>query len=456
MRMRIGLPTGGGRLVRNAIALLISNATGAVLGVAFWAAAARLFTPASVGDGVAEIAAMTFLCSLAQLNLGSIFPRFLYPAGAKAAVILRAGYAASAITALLGGISFLRLTGHHSFIQPGFFPAVYFLIAVVLWTVFTIEDAALTGLRATFWVPVENTSFSLAKILLLPVFSILAPVTGVFDSWTVPLIGCILPVNYYLFRKVLPAHIARSGGQVSLPSPRAVGSIVVGEYCGGLALVAQSTAPALLIVDMLGPTQTAYFQTPWLAGTSFDLLLYSIGSSLIVEASADPDNAAAHVRTAVRLALRLLIPGLLILVVAAPLMLRVIGAAYAEHGTRLLQSVALALPFMGINVLYITFARMARRVRRVVAVTVIGSAMTLTLTALLIGPTGITGAGLAFLGGQVIMALILLPSVVRQYRRVDMAPSFAPGAVLLARGATRQGRQVKENDPEEGEARESG
>ena len=31
------------------------------------------------------------------------------------------------------------------------------------------------------------------------------------------------------------------------------------------------------------------------------------------------------------------------------------------------------------------------------------------------------------------MAMILLPSVVRQYRRPDMAPSFAPGAYLVAR-----------------------
>ena len=376
---------------------------------------------------------MTCLCSVAQLNLASIFHRFLYSAGAKAGIVLRAGYASSAGVALLSATAFLTLTGHHDYIPAGTLHAVLFVVAVALWTVFTIEDAALTGLRASFWVPVENTSFALAKLVCLPLFAAITPLTGVFDSWTLPLIGCIVPVNYYIFRRLLPEHLAMAGNRVSLPSPRVVGSIVVGEYLGSLAVVAQYTVPALLIEAQLGATQTAYFQTPWLAGTAFDLLLWYIAAALIVESGADPDNATALVRTAVRFALRLLLPALVILVLTAPLVLRVIGPAYEHHGTRLLQSLALALPFMGVNVLYVTFARMARRVRRIVVVQVLGPLLTLALTDLLLKPAGILGAGLALLGGQAVMAMILLPSVVRQYRRPDMAPSFAPGAYLVAR-----------------------
>jgi O-antigen/teichoic acid export membrane protein len=96
---------------------------------------------------------------------------------------------------------------------------------------------------------------------------------------------------------------------------------------------------------------------------------------------------------------------------------------------------ALALPFMGVNVLYLTFARMARRVRRVVATQVGVAVLVLTLTEVLIGHIGITGAGVAFAAGQAIMASMVFPSVVRQYRRADMVPSFAPGASLVARDA---------------------
>ena len=103
------------------------------------------------------------------------------------------------------------------------------------------------------------------------------------------------------------------------------------------------------------------------------------------------------------------------------------------HGTSLLRCVALALPFMGVNVLYLTFARMARRVRRVVAMQVGLAVLVLALTEVLISHIGIMGAGVAFAAGQAIMASLVFPSVVRQYRRTDMGPSFAPGESLVAR-----------------------
>ena len=423
------------RLVRSTVALLISNAIGALLGIAFWAVAARLFVPRDVGYGVAAIAAMTLLASIAQLNLGMVFPRYLHSAGARAGTMLRVGYAASVAVALVAGMVFLNLTGRHDYLKSGVLPTLLFLGAVVLWVVFTIEDAALIGLRATSLVPVENAGFSVLKIALLPVFVVVAPRSGVFYSWVVPMIVCIIPINYYLFRRVLPSHVRWSSGRSALPSPRTVKSVIAGEYMGGLAFTAIVTIPALLVASSLGAAQTAYFQTPWLAGTSFDFLLYTFAATLLAESSARPTVAVATVRRAVRFAVWLLAPGLVVLVVGAPWFLRILGPAYATHGTRLLQALVLALPFMAINVAYVTYARLARRVRRIVAAQVGLAALILGLTAWLLTPLGITGAGVAFLAGQAAVAVVVAPSVIRQYRSDFMSPSFAPEATLVAKGS---------------------
>jgi hypothetical protein len=431
----------GDRLVRSIAALLTSSVTGALLGLVFWTVAARLYPARSVGEGAAAIAAMTLLASLAQLNLTVLFPRFLYASGARAMWVLLLGYGASTLLAIAAGAIFLTLTGHHPYIGRGELPPLFFVVAVVLWVVFTIEDSALIGLRATFWVPVENTSFSLAKIVLLPVFAAVVPASGVFYSWTLPVIACIIPVNYYLFRKVLRTHIAASGGQGSLPAARVAGAVLGGENLGSLAFIALTTLPALLIVGKLGAVQTAYFQTPWLIGISFDFLLFGIATSLLVETSARPSVAPTLVRRAVRLGCLLLIPGALALLIGAPLILSVLGTGYAANGTSLLRWLALALPFMGVNTLYLTFARMGRRVRRIVAVQVALAMIILTLTELLIGHIGITGAGVAFAAGQALVACIVLPSVVRQYRRAEMTPGFAPHGSLVVH-ETAQAREV--------------
>lgn len=429
----------GDRLVRNTFSLLIANGSSVVLGVAFWAFAARLYSTNFVGDGAAEVNAMTLLSSFALLNLGTLFPRFLFAAGSRAGTVLRTGYAASTSVALVVSVVFLfASSGRHGYIEPGLSPAIIFVVAVVLWVIFTIEDAALVGLRSPFWVPVENTSFSVAKIALLPVFLVVAPRVGVFTSWVLPVVGCVIVMNLYLFRRVLPAHVKFSSGAGVLPERKVVWTILLGEYFGGLSLTAMGTLPALFVVETLGATQAAYFQTPWLAGVSFDGLLFSFATSLIVEATARPSAAPATVRKSVRFATWILVPSVIVILVGSPWFLRILGSAYAAHGTRLLQCLALAMPFMAINVVYITFARLARRIRRVFIVQFSIATIVLTLSYVLIQRNGITGAGVAFLVGQGVVALILLPSVVRQYRHPDMAPSFAPGAKLVnrSRGAS--------------------
>jgi O-antigen/teichoic acid export membrane protein len=427
------LPDAGtDRLHHSTFALLISNGTGVVLGITFWAVAARIYTAHDVGVGAAEINAMTLLSAIALLNLGTLFPRFLYASGSKAGIVLRNGYAASTSLAFVVAVLFLLITvNHHQYIRPGFFSSATFVAAVVLWVIFTIEDAALVGFRAAFWVPVENTSFSIVKIALLPVFFVVAHEVGVFTSWFLPVIACVVVVNLYLWRRVLPAHVAHSAGAGVLPQRKVIRSVLLGEYFGGLAFVSMATLPGLMVIVRLGAQSAAYFQTPWLAGISFDGLLLSFASSLMVEAAARPSIAPATVRRSVRLALLILGPSIVAVLVAAPYLLRILGPQYAAHGTRLLQLLALAMPFMAVNVLYVTFARLARRVRRVFVIQVSIAIIVLTLSYTLLTPLGLNGPGVAYLSGQGLVALIVLPSVIRQYRRPGMSPGFSPGAPLV-------------------------
>ena len=100
---------------------------------------------------------------------------------------------------------------------------------------------------------------------------------------------------------------------------------MLGEYLGGLAFASMATVPVLMVAARLHAVSTAYFQTPWLAGTSFDALLLSFASALMVEATARPTIAPATVRRSVRLALLILGPSILVVLVGAPWFLRILG-----------------------------------------------------------------------------------------------------------------------------------
>ena len=90
-----------GRLVKNAVALMISAGGTAVLGVAFWGFAARLATQSAVGRASAEIATMILLASFAQLSFGSIFERFLPVAGTQTRRFVVRAYVMCVVFALV-------------------------------------------------------------------------------------------------------------------------------------------------------------------------------------------------------------------------------------------------------------------------------------------------------------------------------------------------------------------
>jgi len=399
--------------------------------VIFWVIAAHRYSPRAVGNGSAEIAAMTLLATVVQFAPMLIFNRFLYRSGTMAPRVVRLGYLFAIIAA--GGLSslFLLFTGPHPYILGGVVPKFTFIGAVMLWVVFTIEDAVLVGLREMKWIPLENTIFSLLKLGLLVVVAAPLPKTGVFDAWIAPLLVVIVPINWLIFRRLLPQHVARADGQQAFPESRALRRQILGEYGGSLMFIALGSVPSLLVVRELGPKAAAYFQTPWLVGTSIDFLLWTLASALVSEVNARPDHGPESVRRMIRYTVRFGLPLLAVAALVAPFGLRILGPVYAGHGTRLLLWLLASSPFMALNVLYITFARLGRRVRRIFLIQFSIALLVLSLMISFLPTLGETGAGVAFFVGQATLGLLVTPSLVRQLRRPSMAPGFAPTSALL-------------------------
>ena len=178
-----------GSLVQNAIALMVSSGGTAILGLGFWGIAARLASAKTVGRASAEIAAMVLLANLAQLSFTTIFDRFLPVTGDRTRQFVRNAYAVCMAVALaVGAIYVVAGFGSRTVPVPFGWRAL-FVVAVVLWTIFIIQDSVLTGLRAAKWVPVENILFAAAKIALLPIFLHYLPRQGIFLAWVVPAIA---------------------------------------------------------------------------------------------------------------------------------------------------------------------------------------------------------------------------------------------------------------------------
>src|SRR5579863_1145825 len=130
-----------GRLVQNAIALIISSAGSSTIGILFWAIAAHLATHAAVGRTTAEIAAMLLLANLAQLSYGSIFERFLPIAGHLTGGFVRRAYSTCLVFALVLATAYVIAGFGHSFLPSSLLWRALFVVSVVLWTIFALQDS---------------------------------------------------------------------------------------------------------------------------------------------------------------------------------------------------------------------------------------------------------------------------------------------------------------------------
>jgi O-antigen/teichoic acid export membrane protein len=419
-----------GHLFRSAYALMLNTLLTGGSGFVFWLLAARLYAPGQVGVDGALISLMAAVSTMCQLNLGNIFPRFLPETNNPTRAIVL-GYAAAGTLALCAGTVAILVVPHFSknLEALGSNPALsaVWVAAVVLWTVFALQDSALTGLRFARWVPVENGAYGLLKIAGLIFLAAIGTANGIFISWVVPMALLLIPVNLIVFRRAVRAHTpSGTHGIVHTWGRRRFYRFFGLNYLASVLDQGMFAALPLVMVAVVGATQTAYYFIPFTIVTTLDALAYNMTTSLTVEGAFAAHRIHELAVAASRRFVMILVPVTLVLVVAAPVVLLPFGRAYAEHGTAVLRILAVASLFRAIVTLNDAMCRITGRGLTLVLFSATRCTAMLVLTVLLASRWGPTGAGVAWLVTQVAVACLAAPLLWRFFHPAGPDGSSEP------------------------------
>ncbi len=419
---------GGDPLFRNAYALMLNTGVSAVLGLGYWLIAARYYSDDAVGRGSAAIAAMKFLAGITAVTLTGALARFIPVAGRRAARLISATYLASSLVVAAATGAFLLTLGwwgpSYHFLS-GVVPGLAFVGAVVAWSVLTLQDGVLTGLRSAVWVPFGNTVFSTAKLALLVLLATMIPATGVFVSWVAAIALSVLPLGWLVFRRLIPRHVAATQDRSDPPSAREIGRFLAGDYTGSLFALAVIYLVPVIVAARISSEDNAYFYITSTIGGTVDLLAINMGASLTVEGAHDPSRIAENCRAALRRMARIMIPICMTLAVFAPQILHVFGAGYAAKGGPLLRFMAVASLTRVLFEAYFGVLRAQSRTSRIAVLQGLLCVLVLGSTLLLLPPLGIVGAGVAELGSQTVIAVIACFGLVRILRTPSAAAAPA-------------------------------
>ncbi|MER5178059.1 lipopolysaccharide biosynthesis protein [Streptomyces sp. NPDC002896] len=427
-----GKGSGGNPLFRNAYALMLNTGISAVLGLGFWLAAARYYTEDAVGQGSAAIAAMKLLAGLTAVTLTGALARFIPVAGRATGRLIFRTYAGSSVVVALAAVVFLLtldVWGPSYRFLHGTVNGLGFIAAVVAWSLLTLQDGVLTGLRSALWVPVGNTVFSAVKLGLLVAFAVAIPTTGVFVSWVAAIAASVVPLGWLVFRRLVPRHVKATEDHAQPPKLRELGRFLAGDYTGSLFSLAVVYLVPVIVASQVSSTDNAYFYITTTIGGTVNLLAINMGASLTVEGSHDPAQLAANTRAALRRMARIMLPVAGVLFVAAPFVLRVFGEGYADAATPLLRWFAVGAVLRVVMETYFAVLRAQSRTSGLAYLQGLLCILVLGLTLLLLPRMGLTGAGVAEISSLAVIVAIAAPKL---YRIVRTAPAEQPAGASAA------------------------
>ncbi|MEO8883749.1 MAG: hypothetical protein ABI377_10120, partial [Devosia sp.] len=389
-------------LTRNGYALVASAAVTSALGVVFWVIAAHVIVPSELGIGAVLISTMLTISSASQLNFGNLLNRFLPTAGGGRLKLVGFAYAAAGLAAALVSSIFLFIADR---VLPEIEGAIgtpwigmLFVFGTVVWTIFALQDSALAGIRQAVWVPLENTIYSAAKIvILLVIANVGLDGIGLFSAWTLPLVPIVIVVNLYILRYLLPTH-----RQVEMKgdNPLAWDALLRffrWDYLGGLMItVAMGVAP-ILVLSVCGPEASASYHLSWTITYSLYLVGRSMGISLLTESMVRRERLAALSAAAIVQTMLPLGVAAVTIALGAPLVMSLFGAHYAADASTLLSLLALSSIPWGFVTIFIAIARVQAWMAAIVVSQAATLILVLSLAALLMPHFGVTGMGLAWL-----------------------------------------------------------
>jgi O-antigen/teichoic acid export membrane protein len=411
-------------LMRSAYSLMVNAAITAGLGIPFWIVAARLYEPETLGEGAALIAVMLEFSAICQLNMANAITRFLPSLARGTARALVRAYALSGATALGVGLAFVlvapAISHEFGFVSGDWRIAALYVIGLVAWGWFALQDAALTAMRRAPWVPVENALFGVLKLAALPAFLALGTGNGVFLAWTVPALLLIVPVNLFLFRTAIPEHLRRERPHGSAVlrrlGRRGLIRFMAQDWGATVLAMAPTALLPVLIVALLGPGANAYFFIPYMMVSTFNMLFFAASTSLVAEGALAEDRIRALAERIARRLAVVVAAGMVVVIAAAPLILLPFGADYVRESSSVLRLLVCGCGFYAVLVLYIAIARLQGRSGRILAVESAKLPLLVGGVLALAAPLGIQGVALAWLASVALVAVAVSPSLLRFFR----------------------------------------
>jgi O-antigen/teichoic acid export membrane protein len=405
------------------------------IGLAYWAVATHLFTAGDVGLAAAAASTALLLAAAGALGIPLLILADLKTIDAsERRVVLTTGMAIAGVVVLILSIATMTLSPFlgKSLKLIGADPvtASLFVVGSVATVAgLTLDDAAI-GLHrgaAQLWRGTLSSVLKLAIVGLLVLASTRTS-AGLIFAWAFALVVSLVVCIPMLRLEPTLAGEGNLSARVALG--RRYGMLSLKHHALNLSINSISYVVPLIAVLLISPQQVAYFSTALLLSSTVMIIPYLLALSLFAESSGDQGLLRRHVRQTLPLGLALCGALVVAVQIAAPLVLRIFGPAYAANGTTALRILVLVGPAYVIKDHYVAIRRAQGRLGDAAKIMAAGSSAEVVGAALGGISRGMTGLCIGWVVAAWCEAVVLLPAVIRVFHgdpRVEHDPGGSSG-----------------------------
>jgi len=404
-------------LYRNSFFLMANTVVTSGLGFFFWMVVARFYTEAEVGWGSAIISVISLLAMLSVPGFGSSIIRFL-PKAEKPQELINSCLTISGALAVVLAVIFIAGLDIWSpalaFIKRNIIFAVAFVFFVLAQTLYGAIASVFIARRRADFTLYKSAIFSLLKIPLPILMVIFFHTFGIAASWGIASAVALAVALFFFVPRVQPHYKPVPSLNLGI-----IGSMW--RYSGGsyFARIFDS-APALIlpimVVNLLGAEQNAYFYVTWIIATLLFSIPRAVAQSLFAEGAHFEEDLWRNVVKSLRFVFMILVPAVILALLVGKWLLLLFGEGYSESGLMLFRVLCLSSLFIGVIRIYTGTLRVEDRVRELALIFGFRAAATLVGSYLVMPVYGMVGIGYVWFAVQAVVCLYAILAMRARYR----------------------------------------
>jgi O-antigen/teichoic acid export membrane protein len=332
-------------LYRGSLTLIANTVATSAIGLVFWSLAAHRYPASAVGVFSSVTAGASLLAAIAALGLPNVIIRHIASVQNARELMIVAVTAIATVGTVLCLVIVLVLGPHLPAsldLQQRGERVLLVTALVTLTAVSSILEVGLIATRSSHDVLIKNLAGSIARVVAMLLLVSLAA-SGLLIAYGLGLVLTIVLGGVMLDRQI-GAKRTRFG---SFRVLRNYLSITSGNYVATIMGILPASIVPLEVLVVLGAAETGRFAVAFLIGGFLNVIPATVAQVLFAEASREGAPLRGQLRKAIRGVYGLLLPAIVIVIAAAPFMLRLFGAGYAMAATGCLRVLALSALFTG-------------------------------------------------------------------------------------------------------------